>query len=198
MHKFWTVRPRIVTPEGKNTIAIPALPPGAVYSTTHPGDLIVAGQNTSGHVHTVIGGNIGAPNPDYPQHYHWFIRRRDDTVATITIGDEHHPHDLDVSPKGFLLPKYYLLLVTANNPAFDALHSAGWIVFAERSYDEANDNYAPTSTTTWSTARREAIEDRINLFLGLALPAPIDNDKELLTWLLDLGSHRHENEERHN
>ena len=133
-HKFWSVRPRIVQ-DDTNTVAVPAMPQGAYYRFTVPGDLMVAEGGPSGneHDHTIIGGNFGAPSSQIAiDHYHWFIRKPDNTIAQITIGAANHNHTSAIDAVGRVLPKFYLLLVTCDDAAYQAFMDAGWLEFAER------------------------------------------------------------------
>jgi hypothetical protein len=200
MKKFWTVRPRIVDDEGNNTIEIPPMPPNAAYRTTVPGDLMVASGGPAGneHDHCIIGGNFGAPSSQIGvDHYHWFIRKPNNEIEQITIGAPHHTHTSAVDPIGRVLPKFYLLLVTCDDAAYQAFMDAGWLEFAERPYDEETETFGPLDTTEWSAGVREAAENRVSNALGLVLPSIINNDKEFLMWLLDVGAYRYEDESKH-
>jgi len=199
-HKFWSVRLRVTAENGANTVAIPDMPDGAQWRLTQPGDLIVAEGGPAGneHDHCIIGGNFGAPSSQIAiDHYHWFIRKPDKTIEQITIGTVDHNHTSAIDAVGRVLPKFYLLLVTCDDAAYQAFMDAGWLEFAERPYDAETETFGPLDTTEWSAGVRETAENRVDNALGLELPSIIMNDKAFLIWLLDVGAHRYEQEDKH-
>ena len=189
-HSFWTVRPRIVDAQGTNTVAMPDMG-GAQYRTTVPGDLMVA---DGPHKHTIIGGNFGAPSVGFA-HYHWFVRKPNGQIEQITIGAAHHVHTSDIDANSRILPELYLLLVTCDDAAYVTLTGAGWLVLAERPWED--ESFGGLSTDTWTAGKRTAAENKVEGALGLQLPAIVDTDKEFIVWLLDVGAYRYEDEAKH-
>lgn len=199
MHQFWTVRPRIEVND-KNTIAIPAIPEGALMRITRPGDLRVAEGGPSGneHDHCISGGSNGVPSSQIAiDHYHWFVRKPDGTIAQITVGAQNHNHTAAIDSLGRVLPKFYICLVTCSDDVYQVLMDAGWIEFAERPYDAETETFGPLDQTEWGAGVRTKAENLISNNLGLVLPSVISNDKEFLIWLLDIGSYRYEDEAKH-
>ena len=188
-HSFWSVRPRVVI-DDVNTVAMPDMG-SSQWRTTVPGDLMVAG---GPHKHAIYGGSFGAPSVGFA-HYHHFIRKPEGSIAQITIGAAAHNHTSDIDANSRVLPAFYLLLVTCDDAAFTIFTDAGWLVLAERPWED--ESFGGLSTTTWNGTHRTAAENKVEGALGLQLPSIVDTDKEFIVWFLDVRSFRYEDEAKH-
>lgn len=181
-HAFWTIRPRAVDAEGVNYADLPAVPAGAWYKTTVPGDVNIAteGAAPGDHRHLVVGG-VGVPSNQQPDHYHWFVRHNGG-VAQVTVGGTPHTHT------GDLLPDFYLLFIVCDDAAWAAFDAGGVVKYAEAPVSALADGFQITDldNTPWTTAQRNAMQTRLTNVVNLSLPDEVTNGRRFIAWLLSM------------
>lgn len=212
MRKFWTIVLNAGYDVGvKNSrINEPLLPTAVGHRAyTMPGDIRVA---ETGHNHLVMGSVLLPSSEDLtdPTHWHWIIPNDGGGINQIYVGGgvEHsHTGALQGYPDGedYVQPKYYILLITCDDAEYTNLADNGVDVYAERAATETTDengnpshSFAPLSTDEWGAGKRTAIKNRLKSALGLDLPEIITNDRRFISWILDFGGWRPEQESKHN